>query len=127
MPGLCLPAVLILLGASPNLYISAGERRDGPAAETRLVPLNLTNTGTAPAREAQIDAITGIEVLTELPVSVTLVTSLPISLGTIDPSTTASASLLFHWPSTAPHIRIVVQCSSGHGAYRTSTTLTLAR
>ncbi len=81
MRGLCLPAVLIVLGASPNLYISAGDRRDGPAGETRRVALNLTNTGTAPAREAQIDAITGIEVLTELPVSVTLVTSLPISLG----------------------------------------------
>jgi hypothetical protein len=127
MRGLCLPAVLILLGASPNLYISAGDRRDGPAAETRRVSLNLTNTGIVPAREAQIDAITGIEVLTELPVSVTLVTSLPISLGTIDSNATASTPLLFHWPSTASHIRIMVQCSAGHGAYRTSTTLTLSR
>lgn len=127
MRSISLPAVLILLGASPNLFISAGERRDGPAAETRRVPFNLTNTGSIPARDAQIDAIASIEVLTEPTVSVTLVSALPIPLGTIDPNTTASAPLLFHWPSSARHIRIIVQCSAGRGAYRTSTTLTLAR
>ncbi len=126
--GLALPAFLLAWSvAAPNLYISAGERRDGQAAQTRWVALNVTNTGANPARDVRIDAVSPIEVLGASPSSVTLLSTLPAQLRSINPNTTATTWLLFRWPAAAQHIRVVVHCSTANGSYQISTTLTLAR
>jgi hypothetical protein len=122
-----LPLLALASAALPNVYVSAGSRRDGPSSGTRVVPFNLSNTGPVRAEKAQIDSITGITVLSGGPGPVSLLTTLPAAVGTVAPGKTVGIDLLFAWPSNATRIRLVVAYSAGGGTYKGSSTLTLNR
>ena len=121
------PLLALAAAVLPNVYVSAGNRSDGPSPGTRLVPFNLSNTGPVSAEKAQIDSITGIAVLSRGSGTVSLLTVLPVAVGTIAPGKTAGANLLFVWPPEADRVRLVVAYSANGGTYKGSTGLTLSR
>lgn len=110
---------------APNLYASAGNRKDGGSAGTRVVPIQLSNTGTGPAEEARVDSIRA-KVLSGAG-EVTVITSLPLQFGTIQPSRTAVEDVIFNWPPGATRVRIDVHYSAAGGEYQYDTSLSLLR
>jgi hypothetical protein len=113
-------------GGSPNLYASAGGRSDGQVAGTRNVPINLNNTGTGAAVNAQIDSITAISDVGGTG-TVSVVTPFPAVVGTVAPGGAGNVGLVFNWPTTATRVQFTVNYSSAGGAYRNSSTLTILR
>lgn len=120
------PVLTLAAAVLPNVYVSAGNWRDGPSPGTRLVPFNLSNTGPVSAEKAQIDSITGIAVLSGGSGTVSLLTVLPTTVGNVPPGKTVGTDLLFAWPPEATRIRLVVAFSAGGGTYKGSTALTLS-
>ena len=113
-------------GGTPNLYASAGGRSDGQVAGTRNVPINLNNTGTGAAVNAQIDSITAISDVGGTG-TVSVVTPFPAVVGTVAPGGVGNLGLIFDWPTTATRVQFTVNYSSGGGSYKNSSTLTILR
>ena len=108
---------------TPNLAASVGART--VAGITVLVNLTLTNTGPGVATNATITSITAV---TDVAGSgaVTEISGAPTDLGTIDPGSSALATVTFNWPSTATRVRFTVNFTAD-GSYSSSTTITTLR
>jgi hypothetical protein len=108
---------------TPALAASVGVRTVSGA--TVSTPLTLTNTGLGAATNATITSITAI---TDVAGSggVTVISAVPTDLGTINPTSSASATVTFSWPSTATRVSFTVNYTAD-GGYSGSTTITTLR
>jgi hypothetical protein len=114
----------------PQIYASTGgaahDVLNGLAGSKRMVPINLTDAASAGAIGAQIDSVTGIQVLSGSGTVTSLMTG-PIGVGDLLGGASATATVPFIWPSSATRVRLTVNFSAGGGAYKSSTTLNLFR
>jgi sugar lactone lactonase YvrE len=110
---------------APALAASLAARVDGIPGITRLVTLNLTNTGLRAATNATIASITAITVVAGSG-AVTVASGTPVDLGTIAPATAGSGTITFNWPATATRVRFTVNFTAD-GGYTGSTTVTTIR
>jgi alpha-tubulin suppressor-like RCC1 family protein len=109
---------------APNLAASVGTRVDG-APGTRLVTINLTNTGLGTATNATITSITGIADVAGSG-TVTVAGALPLDIGSIAPSTSAAGTITFNWPTTATRVRFTINFAAD-GGYTGASTVTTFR
>jgi alpha-tubulin suppressor-like RCC1 family protein len=109
----------------PSLTASVGVRTDGPSAGSRNVPLSLLNSGRGAAGNATIASISAITVLGGSG-TVTVLSGTPADIGTIAPANSATATVLFSWPTTATRVRFTVNFTAD-GGYSGSTIITSFR
>lgn len=98
----------------PALKVSAGERRDGQTAGTRIVPIIITNAGLGLAEDVRLTGITNIRVIGGTG-QVSLLSTLPISLGNLVPGASKSEGITFDWPTTASRIQFSVSFTAANG------------
>jgi hypothetical protein len=109
----------------PSMTASVGVRTDGPSAGSRNVPLSLLNSGRGAAGNATITSISAITVLGGSG-TVTVLSGTPADIGTIAPANSATATVLFSWPTTATRVRFTVNFTAD-GGYSGSTIITSFR
>ena len=100
-----LPVISVLTG-SPRI--------DGPGAGQRVVPIVLRNTGVGIGRNVRITGVSGISVLSGTG-AVALVNPTPIAIGDLNPSSSATANLLFNWPASAQRVRMTINYALDNG------------
>jgi hypothetical protein len=105
---------------APNLAATVGART--VAGSNLLVSLTLTNTGLGAATNATITSITSISDVAGSG-SVTVASGTPTDLGTIDPNSSATATVTFTWPLTAARVSFTVNFIAD-GGYTGSTRIT---
>ncbi|WP_031497571.1 InlB B-repeat-containing protein [Bryobacter aggregatus] len=114
------------VSGTPTLSATTGGARiDGPNANQRVVPIQLSNTGSGVALHPRITGITGITTVTGTG-TVTLLSLTPVLFDDLIPGALGIQPLLFDWPATAQRVRITVNYSSDNGVPG-ATTLTIIR
>ncbi|MBI4902150.1 MAG: Ig-like domain repeat protein [Acidobacteria bacterium] len=112
--------------AQPALFATTGQRSDGPQPGQRQVALQIRNAGQSVAVDARIGGITNVQVMDGSGV-VSVLSPMPVLVGTIAPGSSATQPLLFDWPAAAARVRFTVQFTANGGAYSGSTMLTVFR
>lgn len=116
----------------PQLYAAvAGQGTDAvipgtPPQAVRLLPLLLKNVGPGTATAAQIDSVTGVQIVSGTG-TVSAVLPAPIVVGNLGVNSQASIGVNFVWPASAIRVRMTVNFSANGGAYKGSTILNMFR
>jgi phospholipase C len=109
------------VGTTPVLVPSVGSRT--PSASQLTLDMRLTdNMGAGPANDAQITSITSIQTVGGSG-TVSVVSAVPVNVGTLTSGQTSSADVTFSWPTSATEVQFTVNFSANKGAYTGSSNL----
>jgi large repetitive protein len=120
------------LGASPRLTVAVGQRTDGSAVGARNVVINLSNTGTGTAYNAQITSIDAIRVTSGSgPVYLNTGIPGPVPGATLLPNGSVAVPLTFTWDPNATRVQITFRMTAtnadGSVSYPVTQTVTTIR
>ena len=119
-----LQVVANFVAQQPTLNASVLSRVDAAAGQ-RQVTFHIANGGAGTAANATISA--AAEVVSGGSGTVTLVTVLPVQLGTLAPGASVNTDLVFTWPVAAQRVMITLYYAANSGAYSGSTVLNVIR
>jgi hypothetical protein len=106
--------------------VAATTHSAGSSPGTWVIPFTISNGGNGGATGVTIVSISNIQIVSGAG-TVTVASTLPLAVGSVDAGKSVSTNVIFNWPTTALRVRMTVQFSATGQANLTPATLTINR